>query len=142
MWEVYTSPHSALPQFEVSILALLATPFLRQALMQNSTGISARHLEKVISPNDPTLLAFVSSLRLSVRSTVIAERRRGIPLAEIVAHVREIVRAKEEATDPSTPGSSLAFRAITKCAVGWCIDAYLPSVAVLSRDRFPLRSPT
>jgi hypothetical protein len=99
-------------------------------------------MQKVISPNDPTLLAFVSSLRLSVRSTVIAERRRGIPLTEIVAHVREMVRMKELATDPYTAGSSLAFRAISKCAVGWCIDAYLPSVAVLSRDRFPLGSPT
>ena len=108
--------------------------------MRNSISNSARHLEKVVSPSDPTLLAFVSSLRLSVRSTVIAERRRGVPLAEIVIHVREMVRAKEAAADPCTPGSSLAFRAISKCAVGWCIDAYLPPVAVLSRDHFPLRS--
>jgi hypothetical protein len=108
--------------------------------MKNSIANSARQLEKVISPNDPTLLAFVSSLRLSVRSTVIAERRRGVPLAQIVAHVREMVRLQELTSDPCTAGSSLAFRAISKCAIGWCIDAYLPPVAILSRDRFPMQS--
>jgi hypothetical protein len=53
-----------------------------------------------------------------------------------------MVRLKEEATDPTTETSSLAFRAISKRAVGWCIDAYLPPVADLCADRFALRSPT
>ena len=101
----------------------------------------ARHRERVISPDDPTLLEFVSALRRSVKATVLTERRRGIPLAQIVVHVREMVRLKEEATNPATQTSSLAFRAISKCAVGWCIDAYLP-VADMYSDRFPLQSPT
>jgi len=110
--------------------------------MKKPILVSTRHFERVISPNDPTLLEFVSALRRSVRATVNAERRRGIPLAQIVMHVREMVRLKEAATNPVNQNSSLAFRAISKCAVGWCIDAYLPPVADAHVDRFPLQSPT
>jgi len=109
--------------------------------MRKSIYVPAR-LETVVSPRDLTLLEFVSALRRSVVATVLAERRRGIPLAQIVVNVREMVRLKEEAADPATQTSSLAFRAISKCAVGWCIDAYLPPLADRSDDRFPLRSPT
>jgi len=84
----------------------------------------------------------MSDLRYSVKGLVVAERRRGIPLAEIVVHVRELVRLREAATNPATATSSLAFRAIAKCAIGWCIEAYLPSVPDRAADRFALRSPT
>lgn len=110
--------------------------------MKKSIRVPARRWEKVISPSDPTLLEFITALRRSVRATVAAERRRGIPLAQIVVHVREMVRLKQEATNPVTQTSSLAFRAISKCAVGWCIDAYLPPVADVYCDRFPLQFPT
>ena len=109
--------------------------------MKKSIYVTAR-LEAVVSPHDLTLLEYVSALRRSVIATVFAERRRGISLAQIVVHVREMVRLREEATDPLAETSSLAFRAISKCAAGWCIDAYLPPVADRSHDRFPLRSPT
>jgi len=112
--------------------------------MKKSIDIPARRSEKLVSPDDPTLLAFVSRLRLSVKARVVAERRRGVPLAEIVVNVREMVRLTEEATNPSSASSSLAFRAISKCAIGWCIDAYLPAVGRggVPADRFPLHSPT
>jgi hypothetical protein len=111
--------------------------------MKKSISRPAPRFEKVVSPDDPTLLAFVSALRRSVKARVLAERRRGRSLAEIVVQVREMVRLREEATNPGTTGSSLAFRAITKCAVGWCIDAYLPPMVphFTAIDRFPLRSP-
>ena len=108
--------------------------------MKKSIYVPAR-LETVVSPHDLTLLEYVNALRCSVRTTVLAERRRGIPLAQIVVHVREMVRLKEEANDP-TQASALAFRAISKCAVGWCIDAYLPPIADGVNDRFPEHSPT
>ncbi|HST07914.1 MAG TPA: hypothetical protein VLJ83_07060 [Gemmatimonadaceae bacterium] len=95
--------------------------------MKKSIRVSARRPKKVISPDNPTLLEFLSALRRSVQATVITERRSGVPLAEIVAHVRELVRVREEATNPTTAVTSVAFRAISKCAVGWCVDAYLPS---------------
>ena len=132
---------SALPQREAGNLALLATPFLRQAPMRKSIYVPAR-LETVISPHDITVLEYVSALRASVRSTVLAERRRGVPLAEIVGHVQEIVRLKEESMYPAAESLSLAFRAISKSAVSWCIDAYLPSTPDRSRDCFALQSPS
>ncbi|HJQ10410.1 MAG TPA: hypothetical protein VJ840_05195 [Gemmatimonadaceae bacterium] len=110
--------------------------------MKNTIRSSARHQERVFSPDDPTLLEFVSELRRSVKGMVLAERRRGVPLAQIVAHVQEMVRREEENTHPATPNSSLAFRAISKCAVAWCIDAYLPPMPHRSTDRFPLRLPS
>lgn len=110
--------------------------------MKKSIYVPAR-LETVVSPHDITVLEYVSALRASVRSSVLAERRRGVPLAEIVAHVREMVRLREESMHPDDAESSpLAFRAISKCAVGWCIDAYLPSTPDRSRDHFALDSPT
>ena len=111
--------------------------------MKKSIYVPAR-LETVVSPHDLTLLEYVSALRSSVRATVLAERRRGIPLSEIVVHVQEMVRLREEAmhAETETETSSLAFRAISKCAVGWCIDAYLPPLAERVADRFAARSPT
>lgn len=110
--------------------------------MKKSIRPSLRHQERLLLPDDPTLLDFVSGLRHSVNGLVLAERRRGVPLAQIVVHVREMVRLEEEATNPTTATSSLAFSAISKCAVGWCIDAYLPPIPDRPRDRFPLHSPT
>ena len=109
--------------------------------MKKSIYVPSR-LETVVSPHDITVLEYVSALRGLVRATVVAERRRGIPLVEIVARVQEMVRLKEESMDPEAESLSLAFRAISKCAVGWCIDAYLPSTPDRSRDCFALHSPT
>ncbi|HYU54170.1 MAG TPA: hypothetical protein VEK37_14560 [Gemmatimonadaceae bacterium] len=95
------------------------------------------------SRDDPSLLAFINALRESVRARVVAEQRRGLPLAEIVVHVREMVRLTEEANRDSKP-SALAFRSITRQAVAWCLEAYRPPAAhvQIARDRFPLQSPT
>jgi len=112
--------------------------------MKKSIDIPARRSEKLVSTDDPTLLAFVSGLRLSVKARVVAERRRGVPLAEIVVNVREMVRLTEEATSHSRPTGSLAFRSISRQAVAWCLEAYRPPAArgQIARDRFPLQSPT
>jgi hypothetical protein len=81
-----------------------------------------------IAPDDAELFAFIQSLRNSVRIKVAAGQQRGLSLAEIVVQVREMVRFAEE--DPTLPKSFplTAFRAISRQAVAWCIEAYNPMI--------------
>src|SRR3989454_4685782 len=112
-------------------------------MKKSSIGI-VRLPDKFGSPDDPSLFAFTNTLRQSVRARVVAEQRRGLPLAEIVILVREMVRLTEEATSHSRRTGSLAFRSISRQAVAWCLEAYRPPAArgEIARDRFSLQSPT
>jgi hypothetical protein len=95
------------------------------------------------SADDASLFAFVGTLRLSVRARVAEEKSRGVPFLEIVAQVREMVCLAESATNSNRRDSS-TFRAISKQAVAWCLEAYRPAPGQndLPRDRFLLSSPT
>jgi hypothetical protein len=121
----------------------------------------------LVSKDDEGLFAFINAMRLSVKAKVVEEQHRGLSLSEIVVQVREMVRLAEE--DPHQPKRfpSRAFRAISRQAVAWCMEAYRPLVVTsgndvssrpkafdplplpralardeAARDRFPTQSPT
>jgi len=98
---------------------------------------------KILTPADTSLFVFVGALRLAVRTRVSKEQRLGVSFAEILIHVREMVRDSEGAGH-STGRVSTTFRAITKQALRWCLEAYRPASnqRELPRDRFPLETPT
>jgi len=98
---------------------------------------------RLLAPDDTSLFAFVGALRLAVGVRVKDEQRLGVPLAEIVIHVREMVRDSEEAAGHSGERMSPTFSAISRQAFKWCLDAYRPARVrrELPRDRFPLESP-
>ena len=75
------------------------------------------------------IFAFVRTLRLAVRARVVSEQSSGVPFAEIVAHVREMVKLSEDEAGQSGVRPSPEFRAIAKQADAWCLEAYRPSVA-------------
>jgi hypothetical protein len=81
-----------------------------------------------VAPDDAELFAFINSLRNSVRIKVAAGQQRGLSLAEIVVQVREMVRFADD--DPTLPKAfpPTAFRAISREAVAWCIEAYNPMI--------------
>jgi len=83
-------------------------------------------------------------LRLAVRARVAADQSRGIAFAEIVVHVREMVSRSENAASHAGPRPSPEFRAISKQADAWCLEAYrlLPGESDQPGDRFPIQSPT
>lgn len=81
-----------------------------------------------VTSDDQQLFAFIDSLRNSVREKVSAGQRRGLSLSEIVVEVREMVRFAEEDPDLPTPFPSHAYKAISRQAVAWCIEAYQPLV--------------
>ena len=99
---------------------------------------------RFLSPDDTSLFAFVGTLRLAVRARVKDEQIHGVSFADIVIQVREMVRRSEEAAGHSSARGSSTFRAISKQAVAWCLEAYRPAPGQidLPRDRFPLKSPT
>jgi hypothetical protein len=119
---------SDLPRSRGSIPALLATPFFRQAHLMNDSPISAGLPAHFVAPHDEGLIAFTETLRLSVRAKVAAEQNRGSSLSEIVVQVREMVRLAED--DPHHPNRfpPRAFRAMSRQAVGWCVESYRPLV--------------
>jgi hypothetical protein len=80
------------------------------------------------SQDDEGLFAFINTLRLSVKAKVAAEQQHGLPLSEIVAQVREMVRAAERDTQHPKAFPAHAFRAISRQAVAWCIEAYRPLI--------------
>jgi len=82
----------------------------------------------LIASDDKGLFAFIESLRNSVREKVRAGQGRGLSLAEIVVEVREMVRFAEEDPDLPSPFPSHAYKAISRKAVAWCIEAYQPLV--------------
>ena len=74
-----------------------------------------------------------------------AEQLRGLSLSDIVAQAREMTKlAEQEAKDPK-PFSPHGFRAISRQAVAWCIEAYQPAAFSeekdLSADLSELTSP-
>jgi len=86
------------------------------------------------SKEDEGLLAFIGTLRLSVKATVAAEQERGMSLSEIVVRVREIVRIAEQDAQRSKLFSSRAFRAISRQALAWCVEAYQPLLFTAGHD--------
>ena len=70
------------------------------------------------------IFAFIRTLRLAVRATVVAEQTAGVPFAEIVLHVREMVNRSEDAAGQAGDRPSAEFRAIAKQADAWCVEAY------------------
>jgi len=99
---------------------------------------------ELISPDETSLFTFIRSLRLSIRARVAAEQSRGIGLAEIAIHVREMVKVTDEAASHSASYASPAFRSITRQAEGWCLEAYRDARGnkELPTDRYPQESPT
>ena len=73
------------------------------------------------------VFAFIRTLRLAVQARVAAEQNSGVPFAEIVVHVREMVELSEEAAGQSGLRPSAEFRAIAKQADAWCLEAYQSS---------------
>jgi hypothetical protein len=87
-----------------------------------------------VTPHDEGLSAFIDTLRLSVRAKVAAEQNRGLSLAEIVVQVREMVRLAEQ--DPHHPNRfpPREFRAMSRQAVGWCVESYRPLLFAAGRN--------
>ncbi len=87
-----------------------------------------------VAPDDVELFTFVNSLRGSVRARVAASQQRGLPLADIVVEVREMVRLAENDPELPTRFSSRAYRAIARQAVAWCIESYQPTAFTAGHD--------
>jgi hypothetical protein len=79
-----------------------------------------------VSQDDEDLFSYINTLRLSVKAKVAEEQQHGLSLAEIVVHVREMVRLAEQDGQRSKPFPSHAFRAISRQAIAWCIESYQP----------------
>ena len=112
--------------------------------MKKSLPAISKPRVELISPDDTSLFSFIRSLRLSIRAKVAAEQSRGIALAEIAIHVREMVQVTDEAANHSASYASPAFRSISRQAEGWCLEAYRDARGnnELPTDRFPHESPT
>ena len=112
--------------------------------MKKSLPAISKPRVEFISPDDTSLFSFIRSLRLSIRARVAAEQSRGIALAEIATHVREMVQVTDEAANHSVSYASPAFRSISRQAEGWCLEAYRNARGnnELPTDRFPHESPT
>ena len=79
---------------------------------------------RLVAREGTPLFAFIRTLRLAVRASVAEDQSRGVPFAEIVIRVREMVSRVEGAGSHSGPGPSLELTAITKRAEAWCREAY------------------
>jgi hypothetical protein len=102
--------------------------------MKDSSIAIAGLPDDFVSQDDKGLFAFISTLRLSVRAKVAAEQQRGLSLSEIVVQVREMVRLAEHDVEQPTPFPARAFRAISRQAIAWCIEAYRPLVITAAND--------
>jgi len=87
-----------------------------------------------VSQDDEDLFSFINTLRLSVKAKVAEEQQHGLSLAEIVVHVREMVRVAEQDAQKSKHFPSHAFRAISRQAVAWCVESYQPLSINSSND--------
>ncbi len=87
-----------------------------------------------VSRDDEDLFSFINTLRLSVKAKVAEEQQNGQSLAEIVVHVREMVRLAEQDAAQSKHFPSHAFRAISRQAVAWCVETYQPLSIDASND--------
>lgn len=99
---------------------------------------AAGQAEDFASREDEGLFAYINTLRLSVKERVVAEQQRGLSLSEIVVQVREMVRVAEEDAQRPKPFPSRAFRAISREALAWCVEAYRP-VAFTAGDELSLQ---
>ena len=124
-----------LPPSWGSIPALLATPSLAKAQMKDPPHDTIGSPDRSDSSDDGGLFAFTNALRLSVRARVVTEQSRGLSLSEIVVQVREMVRVAEEDARHPRRFPSRAFRAISRQAVAWCVEAYRPVVFAAGIDR-------
>jgi len=93
-----------------------------------------------ITPDDARLVAFINSLRNSVRMKVAAGQQRGLSLAEIVVQVREMVRFAEEDPNLPAPFPTTALRALSRQAVAWCIEDYNPMIIAEAQREARLRN--
>jgi len=98
-----------------------------------STAIASLS-DDFVSQDDEGLLAFINTLRVSVRAMVAAEQQRGLPLSEIVLQVREMVRLAEEDAHRSKSFPSRVFPAILKQALAWCVEAYRPDIGTVGNE--------
>ncbi|MEO7822181.1 MAG: hypothetical protein ABIS15_01135 [Gemmatimonadaceae bacterium] len=80
-----------------------------------------------VAAGDANLFEFINSLRRSVRAKVAAGQQRGLSLGEIVVEVREMVAFAEANPTLPAPFPPHAYRAISREAVAWCIEAYQPT---------------
>ncbi len=106
-----------------------------KALMKDPVSVAGLS-DNFVSPGDEGLFAYIRMLRLSVEAKVVAEQERGLALSEIVQQVREMVRLAEEKGEHPEALPSPAFRAISRQALAWCMEAYRPPVVVSGED-FP-----
>jgi hypothetical protein len=79
---------------------------------------------RLVSNDAGGIFAFIRTLRLAVRARVAADHNRGVPFAEIVIHVREMISLSEDSAGQSGERPSTEFRAIAKQADAWCVEAY------------------
>ena len=140
MRDVPTSPHSAARSEQHPGASGDAFPPPGRAM----NDLPAPALEPpvpFVAPDEHDLLAFIDTLRLSVRARVAAEQDRGLSLSEIVVQVREMVRQAEVDPREANRFPSRAFRAIARQAVAWCIESYRPLVfaARAQAPEHPLR---
>jgi len=94
-----------------------------------------------VSQEDENLFAYINTLRLSVKAKVEAEQQRGLSLSEIVVQVREMVRVAEEDAQRPKPFPSRAFRAISRQALAWCVEAYRPLAFTAGAELTPRPDP-
>ena len=105
-----------------------------KALMRDSPIAIVGLPGDFVSPDDEDLFSFINTLRLSVKARVAEEQQHGLSLAEIVVHVREMVRLAEQDARHEKSFPSGAFRAISRQAVAWCIESYQPLSINASND--------
>jgi hypothetical protein len=105
--------------------------------MKDSSIAIAGLPDDFASQDDEGLVAFLNTLRLSVKATVGAEQQQGLSLAKIIVQVREIVRIAERDANQLKPFTSDALRTISKQAVAWCVEAYRPPVVTVGADLSP-----
>lgn len=99
---------------------------------------AARRPEDFVSQEDEGLFAYINALRHSVKEKVVAEQGRGLSLSEIVVQVREMVRVAEGDAQRPQPFPPRAFRAISREALAWCVEAYRP-IPFTAGDPLPLQ---
>lgn len=97
-----------------------------KALMNDSPIAIVGLPGDLVSRDDEDLFSFINTLRLSVKAKVAEEQQHGLSLAEIVVHVREMVRLAEQDAEQLKHFPSHAFRAISRQAVAWCVETYQP----------------
>jgi hypothetical protein len=139
--DVPTSPHFDLPRRGQHPGATGDAFLSAEALLKDHTTAIPGLPDDLISRDDERLVAFIDGLRDSVRARVAEGQQRGLPLSEIVVQVRAMVRLAEEADHP-VPFPARAFKAISRQAVGWCVEAYRPTLSQTSDVSIPTQSST